>query len=50
MFAMMQLCVAMVYDLSLDKGNAASLAKKRALLGAYWLSAGYVLRSFANAP
>lgn len=50
MFAMMQLCVAMVYDLSLDKRIAASLAKKRALLGAYWLSAGYVSQSFANPP
>lgn len=50
MFAMMQLCVTMVYDLSLEKGIAASLAKKRALLGAYWLSAGYVIWNFANAP
>lgn len=50
MFAIMQLCATMVYDLSLDKSIAASLPKKRALLGAYWLSAGYVLHNFANAP
>ncbi|KAH8703868.1 hypothetical protein BGW36DRAFT_423413 [Talaromyces proteolyticus] len=48
-FAMMQLCVAMVYDLNLDKGSAASLAKKRALLGAYWLSAG-LSRSLRRPP